>query len=203
MVPPNKKQLLYMSWLTLLGMSAIGILLIIYWQKRDVSTVLFGNVVDEYKNVGNKPYYLQTIAGLFFGSLSSLLAVVLINGKQFKGVRHFFETLIGDLNPSFANIVFYSFCAAVGEEILFRAGLQPMIGIWPASILFVVLHGYINPGNINLSIYGTFLIIICAGFGYLFKFFGLGSAIIAHFLYDVAMFSVLKYSYRGPRPNRA
>jgi uncharacterized protein len=202
MVPPNKKQLLYMSWLTLLGMSAMGILLITYVQKRDVSSMLLG-YEPYYRQAGHKPYYLQSLAGLFFGSLASLLAVILINTRQFKGVRSFFEDLIGDINPSFANIVFYSFCAAVGEEILFRAGLQPMMGIWPASILFVVLHGYINPGNINLTIYGAFLIIICAGFGYLYKFFGLGSAVIAHFIYDVAMFSVLKYSYRSFKPNRA
>ena len=61
---------------------------------------------------------------------------------------------------------------------------------------FVLLHGYINPMNVNLSIYGMLLIVICAGFGYLFKFFGLASCIIAHFIYDVAMFSVLKYSVR-------
>src|SRR3954468_16838778 len=109
MVPPNKKQLLYLSWLTLLGMGAMGVVLIIYWQGNDVNSVLLGNE-PYYRHVGHKPYYLQTIAGLFFGSLASLLAVMLINARQFKGVRHFFEVLIGDLNPSFANIVFYSFC---------------------------------------------------------------------------------------------
>lgn len=194
MVVPDEKRLRFLSWLTLFGMSSIGILLIIYWQKREVSSLLLG-YEPYYKHVGHKPYYLQTIAGLFFGSLAALLAVILINGRQFKGVRTFFEHLIGDINPSFVNIVFFSLCAGVGEEILFRAGIQPKIGIWPTAILFVVLHGYINPANLNLTLYGIFLIIICAGFGYLFKFFGLTSAIVAHFVYDVAMFSVLKYSY--------
>ena len=194
MVAPGKKQLLYMSWLTLFGMSAIGTLLILYWQEREISSVLLG-YEPYYPHVGHKPYYLQTIAGLFFGSLSVLLALVLINGRQFKGVRTFFEELMGDINPSFINIIFYSLCASVGEEILFRAGLQPKIGIWPSAILFVFLHGYINPANLNLTLYGMLLIIICAGFGYLFNFFGLASAITAHFVYDVAMFSVLKYNH--------
>jgi uncharacterized protein len=202
MVSPSKKQLLYLSWLTLLGMSAMGILLISYWQKRDVAAVLTGQI-PYYRHIGHKPFYLQTLSGLFFGSLAAILGVLLISGRQFKGVKHFFETLIGDINPSFANIIFYSFCAAVGEEILFRAGLQPKIGIWPAAILFVILHGYIHPANINLTIYGIFLIIICAGFGYLFRFFGIGSSIVAHFIYDVAMFSVLKYSYRKAKVHRA
>ncbi len=188
MVIPDKKRLHYLSWLTLLGMSAMGVLLISFVQKKEVQPVL----------LGGKAYYLQVITGLFFGSISGLLALLLIRGKRFKSVRTFFETLMHELNPTFLNILFYSFCAGAGEEVLFRAGIQPLIGIWPASALFVLLHGYINPSNISLTFYGMFLIIICSGFGYLFKFFGLTSVITAHFVYDVAMFSILKYTYRGP-----
>ncbi|MDB5281374.1 MAG: abortive infection bacteriophage resistance protein Abi superfamily [Bacteroidota bacterium] len=188
MVAPSKKRLRYLSWLTLFGMSAIGIVLITYLQKKDVKTVL----------LGGRAYYLQVITGLFFGSLSALLAVLFINGKRFRNVRHFFEDLMKEINPSMAEIILYSFCASVGEEVLFRAGIQPLplMGIWPAAVIFVLLHGYINPANMNLTLYGLFLIVICSGFGYLFKFFGLTSSIIAHFIYDVAIFSVLKYAYR-------
>jgi hypothetical protein len=186
MVFSNKRQLQYLSWLTLLGMSAIGILLIHYLQQKGVRTTL----------LGGKKYYLQLLAGLFFGSLAALLGVLLVNGKRFRNLRIFFEDMIGEINPSLFDILFYSFCASIGEEVLFRAGIQPLIGIWPAAALFVLLHGYINPANLNLSIYGIFLIAISAGFGYLFKFFGLFSAIIAHLVYDVSMFCVLKYAYR-------
>lgn len=161
-------------------------LMIGYLQKKDISDTL----------LGGKPYYLQFIVGLFFGTLSSLLAVLLINGKRFKNVRRFFENLMQEIKPSFIDILFYSVCASVGEEVLFRAGIQPFIGIWPAAIIFVLLHGYINPSNMNLTIYGFFLIIISAGFGYLFKFFGLTSSVLAHFIYDLSMFNVLKYAYR-------
>jgi len=186
MVVPDKKRLQYFSWLTLLGMSAIGILLINYLQHADAKQVL----------LGGKPYFEQLLTGLSFGTISAALAILLIRGKRFKPVRHRFETLMHELNPSFFNILFYSFCAGVGEEVLFRAGIQPLIGIWPASVLFVLLHGYINPSNISLSIYGLFLVIICSGFGYLFRFFGPTSNCVAHFVYDVAMFSFLKYKYR-------
>ncbi len=182
-----------MNWLTLFGMSAIGILFIHYLQQKGVRTVL----------LGGKKYYLQTLAGLFFGSLAAILGLLMINGKKFKGIRVFFEGMIGGMNPTFINILFYSFCASVGEEILFRAGIQPLIGVWPASVLFVVLHGYIYPSNFNLTIYGIFLVVICAGFGYLFRYFGLFSAIIAHFVYDVSMFCVLKYSYRSENQESA
>ena len=50
-----------------------------------------------------------------------------------------------------------------------------------------------------------FLIVICSGFGYLFNFFGLASSCTAHFVYDVAMFGVLKYApheHNDARPSR-
>ncbi len=185
MVIPDKRRLYYLSWLTLCGMSAIGIVLIHYIQQKEVRDVLFGG----------KPYYVQFLTGLFFGTFSSLLALLLINGRRFKNVRAFFENLMHEMNPSMVNIVFYSLCASVGEEVLFRAGIQPLIGIWPAAFLFIFLHGYINPSNISLTIYGLFLVTICGGFGYLFKFFGLFSSTLAHFVYDVSMFSLLKYAH--------
>lgn len=184
MTVPNKTRLQYLSWLTLLGMSAIGVVLINYFHTKPVEEVL----------LGGKPYYLQALMGLFFGSLSALLATLLIRGRYFKGVRTFFEAMIGDMNPSFVQILFYSFCAGIGEEILFRAGIQPIIGIWPTALLFVLLHGYINFSQLSVTIYGLFLVVICAGFGYLFKYFGLVSAILAHLVYDIAMFSLLKYA---------
>ena len=188
MIAPDRKGLQYISWLTLLGMSAIGVLLISYLQKKGIQDVL----------LGGRPYYLQAITGLFFGSLAALLAVLFINGKRFKTVRRVFEDRVKEINPSFLDILFYSICFGVGEEVLFRAGIQPLphMGIWPAAILFVLLHGYINPSNFNLTLYGLFLVLIGSGFGYLFKFFGLTSSVIAHCIYDLSIFSVMKYSYK-------
>ena len=191
-VRSEKTKLFYLSSLTLFGMSAFGILLITYGQHKDVSEKL----------LGGKNYYLQAVTGLFFGSLCGILGLVLINGKFFRNARTYFDDLLDDLNPSLASILFYAFSAAVGEEILFRAGIQGLIGIWPAALLFVILHGYIVPKNIPLVFYNVFLVVVSAGFGYLFKFFGLGSAIIANFVYDVAMFCVLKYAFHAKKETK-
>lgn len=181
-------------------MSAIGLLLIKYNCRAgapDIKMISY-RAPKEVLTVltGGKSQYVQLLIGLFFGSFSALLAVLLVHSPKFKDTRHFFEQLIGQMNPSIINIVFFSFCAGVGEELLFRGGIQPLIGIWWTSVIFVLLHGYIHPSNLNLTVYGLFLVIICSGFGYLFKFFGLTSAVVAHFIYDVSMFAVLKYSFR-------
>ncbi len=187
MKAPIKTRIFYLSCITLFGMGAVGILLIKFLQKQDPYTVLSGE----------KDYGRQIISGLVYGLIVSGWAIALLYNPWFKGIRSFFTKLVQDIQPTFLNILFYSFCAGVGEEILFRAGIQPLIGIWPASLLFVFFHGYINPTNMNLTVYGIFLVVVCSGFGYLFKFFGIGSSITAHFVYDVAMFSLLRYSSYG------
>lgn len=104
--------------------------------------------------------------------------------------------MIKDLNLQWYHILFYSFCAGLGEEILFRGAIQAYIHIWPTAIIFVLLHGYVNPKDLKTSIYGVFLILVSAGFGYMMKYWGIYAAMSAHFIYDVIMFSYLKY-YKG------
>jgi membrane protease YdiL (CAAX protease family) len=42
---------------------------------------------------------------------------------------------LGGLNP-----LWISIAAAVGEEMLFRAALQPLLGVWIVSLLFLLTH---------------------------------------------------------------
>ncbi|MCD8528909.1 MAG: CPBP family glutamic-type intramembrane protease [Chitinophagales bacterium] len=84
----------------------------------------------------------------------------------------------------------------MGEEILFRGAIQYYIYLWPTAVLFVLLHGYLNPKDKSTFIYGVFLVFISAGFGYLFKFLGIYAAIAAHFIYDVIMFLFVKKQYK-------
>lgn len=119
-------------------------------------------------------------------------AVLLVRTSWFKASRVFFAELIGKLNPSYANVIFYSFCAGVGEEILFRGAIQPHLGIWLTSILFIFLHGYLNPFNWPITLYGLFMVIISSGLGYLYEIYGIYAAMMAHFVFDVVMFCYLK-----------
>jgi membrane protease YdiL (CAAX protease family) len=82
----------------------------------------------------------------------------------------------------------------VGEEILFRGGIQPYLGIWVTSFVFILLHGYINPFNIALTLYGIFMVFISAGLGYLFEMYGIIASIVAHFLFDLVMFVFMRKS---------
>jgi hypothetical protein len=84
----------------------------------------------------------------------------------------------------------------VGEEILFRGGIQPYLGIWLTSILFVLLHGYLNPRNIPMTFFGIYMVIIVGGLGYLTVRNGLLTAIVAHIVIDWVLLSFLGSSFR-------
>jgi len=79
----------------------------------------------------------------------------------------------------------------VGEEILFRGAFQPLFGLWIVAIVFVAIHGYLNLFDWKISIYGLYMVLVAAGFGYLFSGFGIIAASSAHFAFDVIMLRYL------------
>jgi membrane protease YdiL (CAAX protease family) len=87
--------------------------------------------------------------------------------------------------------IFLSLCAGIGEELLFRSGIQTYLGWQITSVLFVALHGYLNPWNWRFSVYGLlvlpFIILISIGF----YEFGLWFAVAAHFSYDAVLFTIM------------
>src|SRR5690606_14751744 len=87
-----------------------------------------------------------------------------------------------------AGMLVLSLCAGIGEELFFRAGIQPFLGIWWTAILFVFIHGYLDPRNWRISIYGLVMVGIIAWFGYRFETIGIVAAMIAHAAFDFILF---------------
>lgn len=80
-----------------------------------------------------------------------------------------------------------SFFAGVGEELLFRGAIQPLLGIWVTSVIFVGIHGYFkfkSPGHL---LFGAMMFGLSMGLGYLFEQAGLMAAMSAHATYDIIM----------------
>jgi hypothetical protein len=130
--------------------------------------------------------------GLGVGLLAAALGLLLVNFLPSGKLDNMMDNMMKELNPQWYHILFYSFCAGVGEEILFRGAVQHYIQLWPAAIIFVLIHGYLNIKDKTMFTYGIFLIFISGSFGYLFKFLGIYAAISAHFIYDVIMFGYMK-----------
>jgi membrane protease YdiL (CAAX protease family) len=137
--------------------------------------------------MGHLPIYLQLLVGLSFGFGTGMFAVFLVNLPLLKETNNFYTNLISAFNLNIQEILFISFCAGVGEEVLFRGALQPLFGLWLVAVVFVAIHGYLNPFDWKISIYGLYMVLVAAGFGYLFSGFGIIAASAAHFAFDVVM----------------
>jgi hypothetical protein len=177
----SRQSLFYLSLLNILGMGALGFIIIHFSGKKTITEFLWTGSV----------WWKQLLYGSVFGLGAGGLGLLLVKRKSMSKFNLLFSELFSKAKPSIFHIGFYSTCAGVGEEILFRGAIQQWIFVWPTAILFVLLHGYLNPKKVMLFIYGLFLILVSAGFGYLYYLYGIWSAITAHILFDVLMFWVI------------
>jgi len=177
----NRRTFFLLGLLTLIGFSSLGGLVIEQFQD-----VRFFSLFQKAT-----PWYQQIGIGLLYGTITALIGWYIVNMTFLSNTRTFFARLIQGLNLSVPDILFISFCAGAGEEILFRGAIQPYLGIWITAILFVAIHGYLNPKNWRISIYGVYMCIVIAGMGYLSDYLGITTAIAAHFAIDVVLLYAL------------
>jgi uncharacterized protein len=87
--------------------------------------------------------------------------------------------------------LFLSLCAGIGEELLFRLGVQPFLGVWPTAFLFIAIHGYFSIKNFDDNLPGVLLLpfIACIAIGYVY--FGIWFCVCAHASYDFLVFHLL------------
>lgn len=180
----NRRTLFYLSLFTLIGFSAIGVA-VIYFLQGIHPTAFFAE---------GCPVKTQLLRGASFGVTACIVALVFVKSPGFKDSRIFFTGLVASVNPTFVHILFYSLCAGIGEEILFRGAIQPYLGIWLTAVVFIFLHGYLNPFNLPIMLYGLLMVFISAGLGYLFELYGIYAAMLAHFIFDVGMFAFLRWN---------
>ncbi|MBZ9628689.1 CPBP family intramembrane metalloprotease [Psychroflexus sp. CAK1W] len=173
----TKSAMFALSVFTLFGFSGIAYFIL-----------SFSDSVQYFEMFAYENLWLSIPAGLGFGTLAAFIGILLLKLPSLKDTSTFYANFFKSLNLHWTDILFYSFCAGVGEEILFRGALQPLLGLWLAAVIFVILHGYLSFEDWKKSLYGIYLIFISAGFGYLVVDFDIYAAMAAHFIFDVIMF---------------
>jgi uncharacterized protein len=177
----NFKNIRVLGYLTLFGFGLLGLGLLYFTRKE--------GAIDFFR--GNYPLSIQILTGLIYGFVSGYAAWFIVVQDFMNPVREKYGKVIQGMKLSLVDIWFLSFCAGVGEELFFRGGLQPLLGIWITAVLFVAIHGYLNPWNWRISIYGIVLCFFIAGLGYLTEEVGILSAVIAHVMIDVILLKKL------------
>ena len=137
----------------------------------------------------------ETLLGLSIGILAGILAWVIIKLQILQPVREKYQGVIGSLKMNIGTIILVSICAGVGEEILFRGVLQSYFGVWITAVCFVAIHGYLNPLDWRISLYGCYMTLAIVVIGYLHQHYGLTSAMLAHTMIDIVLFVKLTTEY--------
>ena len=140
------------------------------------------------------PIYLQIPTGLAIGAILGFLsAYMVIKLRFFKIINTLITDLITKFNLSLFDIILISLLAGVGEEILFRGVLQNLWGIWITSFIFILLHGYFNPKNLNMSVFGIIMFFLSSIIGYTYEIVGMAAAMSLHVAFDfIVLFIFLR-----------
>lgn len=153
-----------------------------------------------------EPLISQITWGTTFGiSIALAVGIPLVIGTvylpTFAQLRSQLVELAERVDFSGLNPLWISMFAGLGEEVLFRGAIQPAIGLWWASVVFVLLHSgtyQLRSLNWKKAVMATLVFAVSLLLGYIFLHFGLLAAIITHVTLDVvALFGlqwlVLKY----------
>jgi len=146
----------------------------------------------QFDNLGVYPI----IIGLLLGIVYAFIALFVMQAKVFEKLPSRIEQIVKDMNLTMLDCIFLSICAGVGEELLFRSGVQFYLGPILTSVIFVAIHGYLNPWNWRMSLYGLIVLPFILLISYGFESMGLWFAITTHFAYDLVLFTVISESWK-------
>lgn len=180
----NKSRLYLLGLVTLIGFPFIGLIVIFIFEENPWDFQL-----EHHSNI-----FLQLGIGALAGAIAGGTAWKIIQLDFLKPTQKKYGALIKQFNMNYFDIVFISICAGVGEELLFRGVIQPYWGILITSIVFVAIHGYLDPRDWRISIYGVFMTLVIIGIGYMNDYFGIISSITAHFVIDLILLFLLSKS---------
>ncbi len=95
------------------------------------------------------------------------------------------------------DVVLLSLCAGVGEEIMARGAIQHWLGIVPTAVVFVAIHGYIDPRSWRMSLLGMIYIAGNIPLGFMADYWGLAAPMAAHAVFDVMVLLELARASAG------
>lgn len=177
-----KTRIYILGIITLLVFPVPALWALWYFENRDPWQILdFHAILDP-----------KTLLGLSWGFIFAVVSMICFQSKIFADELDKQERLLLSMNLNIFDKFFLSFCAGFGEEILFRAGIQHWVGVWITSITFVAVHGYLNPKNWKLSLYGLAILPFILSLGFWLEPMGIWFCIAAHFGYDLMLFMSIR-----------
>ena len=140
---------------------------------------------------------MQLLAGAVFGILAAAgISFVIWRTPISKILKDYgIVELVMQMRFTRFDRIQISLFAGAGEELLFRGAMQPVLGIWLTSLIFVGIHGYFKFRSPRHILFGLMMLALSVGLGLLYEWAGLIAAMTAHAVYD---FIMLELSHRFP-----
>jgi membrane protease YdiL (CAAX protease family) len=175
----DRRTLYYASLFSGLVWLILGSLILYYFQDR----TLFSLIADQQN------WMLQIATGSLFGIALGVAAVFLIRHPAYRHILKDYAIIrqIQEFSLTPFLIFFISIIAGITEEVLFRAAIQPLLGIWITSLIFIAIHGYIRFKSANHFLFTLFTFVLSMVLGLL-------ASMTAHAIYDViVLFGIKKF----------
>lgn len=149
----------------------------------------------EDRLISDVVWWKQVLIGIPLGLSCAWGAKWMIDLPSMRHTKIEANTMIASLRLSKTQMVLLSFCAGIGEELLFRGAIQALLlpfnvalAILVTSIFFVAIHGYLNPKAGKMVWYGSYLVGVVSVWGVLTEEIGIIVAIVAHTIVDIYLF---------------
>lgn len=160
------------------ALAAIGVAIIHFVQGVPLTQALAAGM----------PWLEQLGLGLALGLATGAVSAVSTLRKPSAEAVQRTASSYARLDLSGWNPLWISLGAGISEELLFRAALQPLVGIWGASLLFLLVHA----GAYDFRRFDRAALWQAGGvfgmsmlFGLAFEYAGLLAVMVAHTLVDI------------------
>lgn len=138
--------------------------------------------------LAGQPLLYQALLGVAIGGIFwATSAIGYKRTANFKSTQSTIESY-SRLDLQGWNPLWIVLSAGFGEELLFRGALQPLLGLWFTSILFVLVHARayrFNTFSKRVLVQAFGLLVVSVALGLLAEYAGLVTAMIVHAAIDV------------------
>lgn len=124
------------------GLMSAAAIVVLALSDLDPGLVVFGpDLEDVASGLAPAPlsHPLAALLGAASGGVVVMLSLMLRRVGPIDRLHKEFSAVLGPLSTG--TVAVLAVTSAVGEELLFRGALQPLIGFWPTAALFGLLHG--------------------------------------------------------------
>lgn len=182
----RRKSVLFLALLTVLVFGGGGAFLISVVQGRELLAL----------HLGPDAAWLQLVSGLLLGTAMGFFALWMVQRRFMEPVMERYSTLLGPWLQRRSDRLLVSLCAGVGEELFFRGALQFWLGIPITAVLFVAIHGYLDPRDWRITVYGVAMTAMIMLLGWMADNQGLLAPMAAHTMIDVVLLEGLNTAWR-------